>query len=278
MFIKKDIRNLNKQLALIKTTDTNTRLTTETFDKDITELCNSMNAVLDERREAVIEAEKTNAEFKRAVTNISHDLRTPLTSAIGYLQMVRQENDSANLAIIEERLKSLTTLMNSLFEYTKLIEGRVMYNPGKVNLCDILRDTLAQFYGDFTAKGFEVVLDIPDKPVYAVCDKSAVERVVQNLVKNALQHGYKRFELCVDETKIVFSNCVCDIENLDVEKMFERFYTADLSRMSGNTGLGLAIAKELAEVMGWKIKAETRFSETASISIALIFNKKEVHF
>ncbi|MCL2071465.1 MAG: HAMP domain-containing histidine kinase [Oscillospiraceae bacterium] len=252
-FLKHDIQSLNKQLESIKSTDTNARLTTSTSDKDITELCNSMNAVLDERREAVTRVQLRNTEFKRAMTNISHDLRTPLTSAIGYLQMARESGSHEHLGLVEERLKSLTTLMNSLFEYTKIIEGRLEYNPEKVSLCDILRDVIAQFYGDFTAKGFEVSLDIPDEPVYAICDKSAAERVVQNLVKNALEHGYKRFEIVLRDSEIVFRNTVRDIDSLDVGLMFERFYTADLSRTSGNTGLGLAIVKELVEAMGWKI-------------------------
>ena len=257
MFIKNDIKQLNKQLETIIKSDTNMRLTTETFDKDITELCNNVNAVLDERRRVAVESERSNTELKRAITNISHDLRTPLTSAIGYLQMAKESGDLQHLNIIEERLKSLTTLMNALFEYTKIIEGRVEYNSEKLNLCNILRDILSQFYGDFTAKGFEVKIDIPDEPIYAICDKSAVERVVQNLVKNALKHGFGQFELTANTHELMFCNRVKDIVHLDVDKMFERFYTADLSRSSGNTGLGLAIARELAVGMGWRIMAET---------------------
>ncbi|MCL2037229.1 MAG: HAMP domain-containing histidine kinase [Oscillospiraceae bacterium] len=267
-FLKPDIRNLNKQLGTIKSCDTNARLTTATSDRDIAELCNSMNAVLDERREAVIEAQLRNTEFKRAITNISHDLRTPLTSAIGYLQMVQESGSLEHLALVEERLKSLTTLMNSLFEYTKIIEGRVEYNLEKVNLCDVLRDTLVQFYGGFTAQGFEVAVDIPDAPVYALCDKSAIARVAQNLIKNALEHGYKRFALSVSEGEIVFSNCVREIDSLDTEQIFERFYTADLSRSGGNTGLGLAITRELVESMGWKISA-VKEGETLIVRICV---------
>ncbi|MCL2109607.1 MAG: hypothetical protein FWH20_09730, partial [Oscillospiraceae bacterium] len=128
-FTKRDIQNLSRQLELIKSADTNARLTTDTSDKAITTLCNSMNAVLDERREAVIEAQIRNTEFKRAITNISHDLRTPLTSAIGYLQMAQESGNLDNLTIIEDRLKSLTVLMNSLFEYAKIIEGSTEFNP-----------------------------------------------------------------------------------------------------------------------------------------------------
>ena len=256
MFLKKDIRQLNKQLELIKISDTNARLTTETFDSDIVELCNSVNAVLDERREAVIKAETSNTELKRAITNISHDLRTPLTSALGYLQMARKENDNEHLQIIEERLKSLTVLMNSLFEYTQIIEGKTEQIKEKVNVCNILRDVTARFYGDFINKGFEVKIEIPEEPIYVYCDPNALERAAQNLVKNALEHGYNQFELIADDKIIEFRNRVLNIDELDVNKMFERFYTADLSRNSGNTGLGLAITKELVESMGGKIIAE----------------------
>jgi len=254
-FLKHDIQSLSRQLEQIKLSDTNARLTTATSDRDIAELCNSMNAVLDKRREAVIEAQTRNAEFKRAITNISHDLRTPLTSAIGYLQMAREGGSSQHLEIVEERLKSLTALMNSLFEYAKIIEGQTELNMENVSLCDILRDVVAQLYGDFTAKGFEVSVDIPDEPVFAVCDRSAATRVTQNLVKNALEHGCEWFSVSVSDVEIVFRNCVREIADLDTKQIFERFYTADLSRTSGNAGLGLAIAKELAEAMGWGITA-----------------------
>ena len=189
-FLKQDIRNLNKQLEQIKSCDTNARLTTATSDKDIADMCNSMNAVLDERRKAVIEAQIRNTEFKQAISNISHDLRTPLTSAIGYLQLAIQSGDLEHIALVEERLKSLTTLMNSLFEYTKLIEGRAELALERVNLCNIIRDVAAQFYDGFTAKGYDVNLDIPSKPVYAICDKSSAERVMQNLVKNEIGRAH----------------------------------------------------------------------------------------
>lgn len=260
MFLKRDIKQINKQLAEIAASDTNARLTTETFDKDISELCNAVNAVLDERRAVAVEAERASTELKRAVTNISHDLRTPLTSALGYVQMLQDANTPTEkkaeyLSIVENRLKSLTGLMNALFEYARIIEGRVEFEIEKVNVCNVLRDVMGQFYEEFTAAGFDVSLEIPDAPLCWECDVTALTRAAQNLVRNALEHGHGCFELTVSDGEVVFRNCVKDIESLDPDKIFERFYTADLSRSSGNAGLGLAIAKELIEAMGGEIKA-----------------------
>ena len=124
VLLKRDIRLLNHTLRTIEKSDTNMRATTETFDKDISELCNTINDILDKQKQVIISSDKSNREFRQAITNISHDLRTPLTSAIGYIQMIKSGNTPDDkkreyLDVIENRLKSLANLMNSLFEYTQ---------------------------------------------------------------------------------------------------------------------------------------------------------------
>ena len=261
MFIKKDIRQLNRALDLIKNEDTNTKLTTQTFDKDVCELCNNINAILDERRKVITECDRTNNEFKRTITNISHDMRTPLTSAIGYLQMLQGEDvppekQAEYIGIIESRLQSLSTLMNSLFEYARVIEGdfEKQSDIQKVNVCNVLRDTLSEFYGEFESKGFKVDVDIPDEPVNYLCDPAMLRRVLQNLLKNVCTHGREYLRVTLNDNIIEIAN-KSDLSEIDTDKIFERFYTADLSRTGKNTGLGLAIAKELTVRMGGEITA-----------------------
>lgn len=260
--LKCDIRNLNKNLRIIKNTDTNMLLTSTTLDKDICNLSITVNEILVEQRKLVVQSEKENRQFKQAITNVSHDLRTPLTSILGYIQMLKWENltsekRSEYIEIIEERVKYLSSLMNKLFEYSQIVEAKNMEIPDQVNVCNILRDVLSSQYEKFLEKKFDVYLEIPDEPVWWDCDGKAFERVISNLIHNALIHGVDCFQLLVQpkEGKIIFRNRVEDINKVEVTRLFDRFYTVDFSRNSNTTGLGLAIAKALVEKMNGKIEA-----------------------
>jgi signal transduction histidine kinase len=259
MFLKNELRQINKTLDLIKNEDTNTKLTTQTFNQDVCELCNNINGILDENRRVKVECERSNTEFKRAITNISHDMRTPLTSAIGYLQMLQGENVPAEkqaeyINIVESRLQSLSVLMNALFDFAQIIEGsKEELVPIKLNLCNVLRETMAEFYGELESRDFTVELDIPDEPVFVMCDESAIKRVLANLLKNVCVHGQDFLRVVLRDDAIEIANKTCG--EVDTERIFERFYTADASRTGKNTGLGLAIARELTERMGGEISA-----------------------
>lgn len=260
--LKRDISILSQSLNIIKKCDSNSKLTTETFDKNICELCDSINDMLEKQKQSSIASETSNREFRQAITNISHDLRTPITSAIGYIQMMKtdkisQEKKIEYLNIIEYRLKSLSGLMNELFEYTQIVEGKTSNYIEKVNICNMLRDIISSFYDEFIEKKFTVEIKIPELPVYVFCDVDLFKRVIQNLIQNVLVHGNEHFELVVDSKNntIIFKNKVSNIREIDVACLFHRFYTADMSRSGKTTGLGLAISKQLVENMSGNISA-----------------------
>lgn len=260
LLLKRDISRLSRSLKTIRQSDTNMRATTDTFDKNICELCNTINEILDKQKAITTENEKSNREFRQAITNISHDLRTPLTSAVGYVQMLNsgklpEEKKPEYISIIEHRLKFLSELMNKLFEYTQILEGKMSGNIEKINLCNVLRDTVSFYYGEFTSKGFSVEVDLPDT-VYVMCGIEALKRIFQNLIQNVLTHGTEKFKLSVKENSVIFENKVSSAAEIDAERLFDRFYTADFSRMGNSTGLGLAIVKELVRNMGGEIEAE----------------------
>ena len=303
---------MNRRLVEIIAGDTNAQLTTASHYKDIAVFAISINAMLERNRRDLYEKIRAEAALKRAVTNISHDLRTPLTSALGYLQMLEAPDIDCDtrvryLETIRGRLEALSVLMNSLFEFAQVIEGKTVLNITKVNVCNVLRDALSDCYTELEKKCFTVDVAIPEAPVLCFCDEDALRRVLQNLLKNVCVHGVER--LCVrlesggvqhsgreaaipdlDERGksggvyqdggsfrmsepsarnrsapeksgtaeycvIEISNKVDALDELDVDRIFDRFYTADASRTSKNTGLGLAIAKELAERMGGSITA-----------------------
>ena len=256
----RDIRQLRENLLNITQSDTNSKLTTDTFNKDVVGLTASINTMLERNRRDIFEKAGAEAALKRAVTNISHDLRTPLTSALGYLQMLTDSglNEETKLRYLETvrgRLETLSVLMNNLFEFARVMEGDVAYNIQPCNICNVLRDALSDNYMELENKGFAVDADIPDMPVICRCDKDALRRVLQNLLKNAVVHGREHLRVRLDGDAIEIANKADGLADMDTGKMFERFYTSDAARTSGNTGLGLAIARELVTRMEGNITA-----------------------
>jgi len=261
--VKRDISAMNEKLEIIQENETNLRLTSSTFDKDVARLAVLVNATLDKERQLIILSERANREFKQGITNISHDLRTPLTSSLGYIQMMKTgnlapEKEQKYIQIIESRLSDLSGLMNELFDYTQIMEGKIQPVLEKVNISNLLAETAFSYYEEFTQADFQVEMDISETPVVATLDPHLLQRVFQNLIKNVLSHGSQYFsvKLLADERTVVFSNKIDKPNELDVERLFERFYTSDASRTSKRTGLGLAITKELIGQMNGEIWAE----------------------
>ena len=255
---KKDIRQLGNNLKKIISIDTNAQLRTNTFDKDITALIENINGLLNKSRHDFLESLRSETELKQALTNISHDLRTPLTSAKGYLQMLMKgqlddKDASRYLAIIQGRMDALTDLLDSLFAFSRAVEGNI--NICRVNVCNVLRDVLSSNYIELINKGLDVKSIIPDSPVYLKCDENALVRIIQNLIKNACVHGKTRLWVRLVDGKIEIANNVELSGEIDMHRIFERFYTVDTSRSNKRTGLGLAIAKELTEHMNGRISA-----------------------
>ena len=268
-FLRREIRKMRYRLEDISRSDTNALITASASDRDAAGLAAAVNAMLEKGRRDLHEKDRAEAALKRAVTNISHDLRTPLTAALGYLQMLEsQEPETAAryVKIIRGRLEALSALMSGLFEFSRVIEGDTVFDIQKVNVCDLLRDVISASYTELA--GFEVDADIPDGPVFCLCDGDALRRVLQNLIKNAYTHGREYLRVRLDGGVIEIANRAGGLDDLDTEGIFERFYTADASRTSKNTGLGLAIAKEMTARMDGHISA-AREGELLVLRVAL---------
>gem|GEM_PF-191796 len=287
--LRRDVRKVSMKLRLITDTETNAQVATATFDKSIITLADGINTMLERNKRVLYEKVRVEADLKRAITNISHDLRTPLTSALGYLQMLEvpgidDVTRARYLETIRGRLEALASLMNSLFDFAQIIEGKTGFDVQKVNASNALRDALSENYTELEKKGFAVDIDIPEKQVLCYCDEDALRRILLNLLNNAHIYGVEFLCVSIIEGKLPHSAvgqtehspkthsgaagpvaakyCIIKISNkvkglgeLEIERLFDRFYTADASRTSKNTGLGLAIAKELAERMGGYISA-----------------------
>lgn len=261
LLVKLDVRSISHRLEDIRQSRSNAKITTQTFDPDITALANQINALLEEQKQAAIRNEQASRELRQSITNISHDLKTPLTSAMGYLQMIKSgrtppEKKAEYIDIIARRLAALSDLLEELFEFSRLYEGKIEPVCEGVNVCNLLGDVLSLYYEDLTRKDITPAIQFPREPVYVLADASMLKRVFQNLIQNALIHGTTFFSVAVDPgARITFRNALEDMESIDPSRLFDRFYTADVSRDGRTTGLGLAICKELVARQGGTIGA-----------------------
>jgi len=256
--LKKDIRQLGQKLDQISGADTNALLTSSTFDTDISTLVESINKTLEKTRRIGQETRQLEEDLKRAITNISHDLRTPLTSAKGYLQMAEngqldEETLRRYLSVIHGRLDALTVLLDSLFAFSRAVEGELILS--RINIGNTLRNAVSDSFAELKNRSFTVENLIPDAPAYYNCNEDALKRVLQNLISNAYTHGKEFLRVKLSDGVVEIANRADHLDFIDTAEIFNRFYTADASRTDKRTGLGLAIAKELTTRMGGQISA-----------------------
>lgn len=274
---QRQIKSLLKQMQFIINQDTNILLTTQAPFHNVDELTNEMNLIISKYKHAFRKVERSNRNFKEIITNISHDLRTPLTSAIGYMQMVESSNlpegkKEEYLYLIHQRITAVRTMLEQLFELARIESDELILQEIFVNVNNVLRDSISIFYDDFLQKEITPAISISEKPHTIFCDMDALKRVFQNIISNALAHGEQDFSLSstVSNGKchIVFSNHTKQLDYIDVPYIFDRFYTADQSRSKKTTGLGLSISKRLVERMNGSIDAEYK-DELFSIIVSL---------
>ncbi len=261
---RKQINHVIEQLSFLEAEDSNFWLTSAYPVGKTEELINVLNQVIEKYRQNQRCLSKVNRSYRESITSISHDIRTPLTSVKGYVQLqnnadIPEEKKAEYLRIVERRLEELGDMLNQLFEYARLEAGEFQLNLQRMNAGNSFAETISLFYEDFTVKGLEPQVEISSKPIFIQADSHAFSRILENLIKNALVHGKGdyRFSLTSEEgyAVIVIANETEQIEEKDLQQIFERFYTTDQSRNRRTTGLGLAIAKEFTEQMGGNIEA-----------------------
>ena len=278
---RSQIRKNCHQLEVMQKHSSNQRLTSEVPYKEVKELVRRINEICNRYQEDKIIMERNENNLKEAIANLSHDIRTPLTSLDGYVQLLVM-SDSAEekehyLQIIQNRISSLKELLEELFTYTKMqdqnYELTIVPMDGRQCICE----TVLAFYEDFEKRGLTPEVNFCEEDLPVVANEVALRRVIQNLVKNALVHGVSRIGLTLEKTdgKLHFT-CFNDKkadEIIDVDQIFERFYKGDKARTSTSTGLGLAIAKGLIERMHGTISADVK-DEMFVIDIFLPLQEK----
>lgn len=278
LLYKREIRRIAKRLQFIRDNDTNMKINLQVKMEEINELAIQLNHIINHYKIEKTAISKAQHEFKEEITNISHDLRTPLTSIAGYVQMLESEKTSKEkkaeyYSIIRRRIDTLIKMLDEFFEFTRIESDEYPLQLEKVNVCNVLADVISLFYYDFISKGEKPSIQIPSKPIYIYADKDALTRIFQNLIKNYLNHGTGSISISIKEEEkhvcISFKNYAQNLDNEEAEKLFKRFYTADKSRTKKTTGLGLSIVKKLVTKMNGEIKANV---EDSILIINITFN------
>ncbi|HIR59929.1 MAG TPA: HAMP domain-containing histidine kinase [Candidatus Onthousia excrementipullorum] len=275
-FVKMELRRIKKELDLVLSRKTNGLVHTEFTSKEIHDLIECINTHLTEIKSKESKLERKNANFVKMIRNISHDLRTPLTSSLGYVSLmlesdVTEQEKIKNLKIVEERLKRLSELIDSFFEFSKIFSNDQIIELDEINLVAVIEKAISNHYEDFSKDNRMIDFKTNKRKIKIKSNEVMLIRVFDNLIRNAYKHSNGNLDIEINQTdekvKIKFINDLL-YKDLDVDRVFDEFYTVDISRTKGNTGLGLAIAKEFVEQLKGKIKADKKNNK---LIITIIF-------
>lgn len=272
---KRQIAKIKEQIDFCCNRDTQIEITLEKLDKDTEQLAVSINHLLKKYRYSGQQIERNDSLFRDTITSLSHDLRTPLATANGYIQLLLEQGLSDQqrefVEIANERVSTVKMLLDQLFEFARIEANELKLHNQNTDVNSILRDVLATYFSEFEKKDIMPSIDIPDTPVMIWADKDALSRVFSNIIYNALIHGDGEYKISSAITekhcKICISNRSETICQEDVPHLFDRFYTTDQSRTKKTTGLGLTIARRLTLQMGGEIEAQLQ-NKTFEIHIS----------
>ena len=261
---RREVTRLSQKLQTLLHSFTHAELTLDFPSSDITDLVNALNELLRVYHKQVYSLQKKDEAIKETITNLAHDLRTPVTAIQGYTQMLLQspelsEEDLDAAVIINERLNVLNQLLNQLFEFSRIEADEMEFSYTTFDLNAVLRSVAVSFFKSFEERKIIPVLSSAEISFPFYGDEKAVTRIFENIISNALSHGksdYRFSSYDDNETShFSFQNFTDSINESDIDKIFNRFYTTDLSRSRKTTGLGLTIAKNLTVKMGGSISA-----------------------
>ena len=254
----------------LSTSDSHARKAAETINRELKNLDRERNAYLD-----------GNRKVAEAVTGISHDIRTPLTAINSYLDLMADEKDEALKAQYLERIKSrtlsLSDLADELFKYSTSTDPErypvqtesIASEP--IDICRVLEECMLSFYAGFKKRGIEPDIEIPDEPVFVLCDKKSANRIFENIIGNAIKYANNDLKVKLDpKGQVIFSNPAPDLTPVSAAKLFDRYFTVNEGHAS--TGLGFSIAKELITRNNGTIEADLK---DGILMITVSFNLKE---
>lgn len=261
----KDIKKIGENLEEILTNDTNNLITVSTSNKQIKKVAGKLNTELKKLRKVKIQYENGSEELKRTITNISHDMRTPLTAISGYIELMennieaeevnnskskiirREENKQEYLKIIKRKTSELIELTEQLFKFSTTMD--TLWKIDKENCCinEILEEILAEYYSIFKKKNIVPEINICNEMIYKNLNKNSLIRIFENILSNMIKYSDGDFKIRLERSgKIIFSNKAKKLDTTTVQKIFDRYFTVE--NANNVTGVGLSIAKQLVEI------------------------------
>lgn len=230
-------------------------------------MVNQINGILEEYRDERAQLIRKIAAYREEVLNISHDLRTPLTSMRGYLSLIEEETKGDSkleeyLRIVQGKNDVLEELVENFYEISQLEVGELTIRKEEIELKEFLSEILLAFYGDFQRKQLEVLVEFPEEPLVLELDRSLTLRVVTNILQNVLRYGVGTFRIVLNklgpEVQLSFENELLEpISEAEIHRLFERSYRTDSARSGKGLGLGLYIAMRYSKAQGAKMTAHT---------------------
>lgn len=260
---RRQVKAMVEELNFLHENETNKMLSRQLSFKEIESLISEINDLSKKYRNLMKDYSVKDRALKETITNISHDIRTPLTSLDGYFQLLQEANSEEERLryydIISSRIESLKEILEQLFMFVKLQNDAYEIELATCNTNQILCEVLFSFYEDMKAKEMEPEIEVPEEIYYCIAHEPSLKRVIQNIIKNALDHGKDRLKIILEEKKDIISISIANRRSkedwIEVERVFDRFYKADAARSDHSTGLGLSIAKQLVDKMDGSIYA-----------------------
>lgn len=255
--LDRTLKKLAKDIRSKKLSQSNVLTTTSTNNKSVRKLITEVNLMFDSLSESHNSEIKERENFQLALHNITHDIRTPLTISLGYIQQLIHELNQKNevLKKVETNLKLVSKRLEVLLEFQSLLEKQDL-ELGVVNLTSLLTNTLLKYYDQLDYKNFEVDLDLSTNPIFINGNSESIERIIQNILGNVLKHGIETLSVKLQKydnkiNLIVKNKSQNPIKQ--VNRLIDRFYSENLSQLETSSGLGLYIVKELIESMNGEI-------------------------
>lgn len=279
-WLEKQIKSLSNQIEKHVKRETRETIKISLGNRYLEELAGQVNVLIKDQNELNIEVKRHEGKLKGQIADISHDLKTPLSAVKGYVQLLEgdkltEEQRKKFLGIIEQKADVLNNLIHDFFELSVIDSDDYTLNLEKIDVTSVVTNILLAYYSEFHKNDQKPYVELPGHAVYLMADKIALQRVIQNLLSNAIRYSEGNIRVSLknkDDEAIVFTveNEAPSLSKEDAERLFDRFYRADASRTGGaNAGLGLYIVKTLTEKMKGYVHSELK---DGWLSISVVFN------
>lgn len=254
------VRNLAAQIREKRKTSSEIRLAPQNHSQTIVELANEVEKLFQEVEQTRFIARQEKKTLDMAISNIAHDIRTPLTIASGYTQqLIKGKEENEQLLKIATNLSVVSNRLEALMEYRRLMEGAVRPQFRQIDISKLIAKQMLPFYDAFQKQGIELQVNLQEGLVIK-SDPEILERIVQNMLSNVLKHGKETAQLSLIRKDAAILLSVKNIVRQPIqhlEKLTNRFYSENLSNMEESSGLGLYITQQLVDILGGDLTMKT---------------------